>query len=100
MEADELFNHFNNIIMSYERKLVGPNLNTQGAMIEELIQLVKKEFFRFVPDNSQTGEEWLTIERVFFSLLLGVVEDKNYTELNSKLEKFSYTVVEVISEFS
>lgn len=100
LETEELINYFDNIILPYERKLFNRNFNMQEVLLEELMNSVKTEFLNILSNSSEAGEEWFKLEKIFFPLLLGILEDRNHSELNNKLKKFSYTVVEVISNLS
>lgn len=96
MNQEDLLAHFQNIIFPYERQILGQSFNKQEYLIEELIKLVKKEFLSFTSVKPEARERWHILERIFFSQLLGLIENKNYNELKRKLKEFSYTIVEFI----
>lgn len=97
MNFEELSNYFSDIILSYHRPLITANLfSKQESLIEELIQKVKQEFQSLTSTSPNANEKWSAIEHIFHTQLLGLVEDKSYDELKSKLYEFSQAVVTTI----
>ncbi|MBF0777857.1 hypothetical protein [Streptococcus cuniculi] len=96
MNQEQLLTHFQDMILPYEKRIVGQHFLRQESLIEELIKLTKNEFFSFVSDYPEAGQEWHLLERIFFSQLLGIVEDRTYSSLKPKLLQFSYATIDSI----
>lgn len=97
MNSEELSNYFSDIILAYHRPLITADLfSKQEGLIEELIQQVKQKFQSLTSTSPNANENWSTIEHVFHTQLLGLVEDRSYNELKSKLYEFSQAVASTI----
>lgn len=96
MNQEQLLDHFRSMTLPYEKRIIDQDFRKQEFLVEELMNLVKKDFLSFTSSYPEAGKEWHILYRVFFSQLLGIAEDKFYDRLKPKLEEFSHATVDCI----